>query len=166
MRKPATLLALLTTIGLILGWSIGTFFTGVSVAKVVASIPASPIVTNVTYNKEKHELTYEMLNPGGMPLTIVEESFIFTPGKNSKEKGYVLSNIPVKVVLAPGAVTKVVLKLKPGTEKLEIGDAVLATFTYVTPVTRDLYTIIHPFTMGEKTPKPNFSQKLKKEEGK
>ncbi|WP_457569603.1 hypothetical protein [Desulfurobacterium sp.] len=148
MRKPAGILALLTIIGLFLGWSIGTFFTGVTAAKVVASIPASPIVTEVSYNREKHQLTYSMLNPGGMPLTIIQESFVFTPGSKSKEKGYVVSNIPVRVTLPPGVVTKVVLKLKPGTEKLEIGDGVLATFTYVTPLSSDLYTVVHPFKMG------------------
>ncbi|WP_457568348.1 hypothetical protein [Desulfurobacterium sp.] len=148
MRKPAGILVLLTAIGLFLGWSIGTFFTGVTAAKVVASIPASPIVTEVSYNRSKHELTYSMLNPGGMPLSIVRESFVFTPGGKSKEKGYVVSDIPVKVTLPPGVVTKVVLKLKPGTEKLEVGDAVLATFTYVTPLSTDLYTVVHPFKMG------------------
>ncbi|WP_297447067.1 hypothetical protein [Desulfurobacterium sp.] len=148
MKKPAWIVVLLTAIGLLLGWSIGAFFTNVTVAKVVASIPASPIVTGVSYNRDKHQLTYSMLNPGGMPLTIIQESFVFTPGSKSKEKGYVVSNIPVKVTLPPGVVTKVILKLKPGTEKLEIGDGVLATFTYVTPLSNDLYTVIHPFKMG------------------
>lgn len=159
MRKPASLLILISFIMLFLGWIIGTFFTQRTVAKVVASIPASPIVVNAKYDKEKHAIYYSMLNPGGMPLTVVEESFVFTPGKNSKEKGYILSHIPVHVVLLPGAITQVELKLKAGTQKLQVGDAVLATFTYTHPLSKDIYTLVHPFTMGVK------STKAKKEEG-
>lgn len=148
MRKPATVLILVGIVMLLLGWAIGTFFTQRTVAKVVATIPGSPIVVDAKYDREKHSIFYSILNPGGMPLTIVEESFVFTPGKESKEKGYVVSHIPVHVVLAPGAITSVELKLKAGTQKLQLGDAVLATFTYVHPLSRDLYSVIHPFEMG------------------
>jgi len=150
MRRPAAVLILVGFVMLFLGWAIGTFFTERTVAKAIATIPGSPIVLNARYDKEKHAIFYSMLNPGGMPLTIVEESFVFTPGSKSKEKGYVVSHIPVHVVLPPGVVTQVELKLKAGTEKLQLGDAVLATFTYVHPLSKDLYSVIHPFTMGVK----------------
>ncbi|WP_457679802.1 hypothetical protein [Thermovibrio sp.] len=161
MKKPAALLILIGTIALLLGWAVGTFFTSRTVAKAIATIPGSPIVLNANYNKEKHAIFYSILNPGGTPLTVVEESFVFTPGSNSKEKGYVMSHIPVHVVLPPGVITKVELKLKPGTEKLKLGDAVLATFTYTHPLSTDLYTVIHPFKMGVKQ-----TQQKQKEGGK
>jgi len=148
MKRPSLIVFFAVIVSLVLGWTIGEFFTGRTVAKVIASIPGSPIVVDAKYDRSKHSIMYSILNPGGMPLTIVEESFVFTPGKNSKEKGYVVSHIPVHVTLPPGVVTTVELKLKPGTEKLEVGDAVLATFTYVQPLSRDLYTVVHPFTMG------------------
>ena len=148
MKRPANILILISIIALILGWGIGSFFTQRTVAKVVASIPASPIVVDARYNREKHSITYSILNPGGVPLTIVDESFVFTPGKNSKEQGYIVSHVPVHAVLPPGVVTRVELKLKTGTEKLQIGDAVLATFTYVHPLSPDLYTVAHPFKLG------------------
>jgi len=158
MRKPAAVLILVGFVMLFLGWAIGTFFTERTVAKAIATIPGSPIVLSAKYDKEKHAIFYSMLNPGGMPLTIVEESFVFTPGSESKEKGYVVSHLPVHVVLPPGVVTEVELKLKAGTEKLHIGDAVLATFTYVHPLSKDLYSVIHPFTMGVKEQKKEKTQ--------
>jgi len=147
MRKPGTLITLVTIIALTLGWVIGGFFTSTSVAKAIASIPASPIVVDAKYKKDQHTIEYSMLNPGGMPLTIVQESFVFTPGKETKEKSYIVSNVPVNVKLLPGVITKVELKLKPGTEKLQLGDVVLATFTYHHPLSEDLYTVVHSFTM-------------------
>ena len=148
MKRPAAIFILTTVIAIVLGWGIGSFFTQTTVSKVIASIPASPIVLDAKYNKEKHSITYSILNPGGTPLTIVDESFVFTPGKNSKEKAYIVSHVPIHAVLPPGVVTKVELKLKTGTEKLQIGDAVLATFTYIHPLSTDLYTVAHPFKMG------------------
>jgi len=148
MRKPASVFILVSIAMLLLGWGIGEFFAMRSVAKVVSAIPASPIVVDAKYNKDKHSITYSILNPGGTPLTIVDESFVFTPGSKSSQEGYIVSHVPVHVVLPPGVVTKVELKLKAGTEKLKIGDAVLATFTYVHPLSSDLYTVAHPFKMG------------------
>ncbi len=149
MKKPASILVGITILALVLGWVIGGFFTSTNVSKVLASIPASPIVVDAKYNKTNHTIEYSMLNPGGTTLTIVQESFVFQPGKESKEKSYIVSNIPVNVKLLPGIVTKVELKLKEGTEALHFGDVVLATFTYTHPLSPDLYTVVHPFTMGQ-----------------
>jgi len=90
MKRPALIVLLSTALALVLGWSIGGFFTGRNLAKIVASIPASPIVVDAKYDRESHSIAYSILNPGGTPITIVEESFVFTPGKESKEKGYVV----------------------------------------------------------------------------
>ncbi len=166
MRRPAVVVTLVGFAMLFLGWAIGTFFTERTVAKAIATIPGSPIVLSAKYDKTKHSIFYSILNPGGMPLTIVEESFVFTPGKESKEKGYVVSHLPVHVVLPPGVVTQVELKLKAGTEELHIGDAVLATFTYIHPLSKDLYSVIHPFTMGVKSSQKKEESKAGKEGGK
>ena len=151
MKKPGLVVLSVTIVAILLGWSIGAFFTERTVAKMVASIPASPIIVAAEYNKDKHAITYSILNPGGTELTVVQESFVFTPGKNSKEKGYIVSNLPVHVTLPPGVITAVELKLKEGTKKLQIGDAVLATFTYLHPLSSDLYTVVHPFKLGVET---------------
>ncbi len=153
MKRASVVLVVSIFVALVLGWTIGSFFTGRNVEKVIASIPGSPIVVNAVYNKEHHSIVYSILNPGGTPLTIVNESFVFTPGKETKEKGYIVSHVPVHVNLPPGTITAVELKLKEGTEKLKLGDAVLATFTYVHPLSPDLYTVAHPFKMGVKAEK-------------
>ncbi len=149
MKRPASILIVMTILALVLGWVIGGFFTSTSVSKVLASIPASPIVVDAKYNESNHTIEYSMLNPGGTSLTIIQESFVFQPGKETKEKSYIVSNIPVNVKLLPGVITKVELKLKAGTEALHFGDVVLATFTYTHPLSGDLYTVVHPFTMGQ-----------------
>jgi len=165
MRKPAAILMFIGFIMLLLGWAAGTFFTERRVTKVIAQTPGSPIILNANYNREKHSIFYSVLNPGGTPITIVEKSFVFTPGSESKEKRYVVSHIPVHVVLPPGVTTQVELKLKAGTEKLHIKDAILATFTYTHPLSKDLYSVIHPFTMGVKK-KNKKETKTAKEESK
>ena len=148
MKRPSLVVVVGVFVALVLGWTIGEFFTGRTVAKVVASIPASPIVVDAKYDKTKHAVIYSITNPGGVPITIVDESFVFTPGSKSKEKAYVVSHIPVKIEIPPRVTSSVELKLKSGTENLKVGDAVLATFTYVYPLSKDIYTVVHLFTMG------------------
>jgi hypothetical protein len=147
MKRPAYLLTFVAFIFLTLGWSIGSFFTQRSASKVLANLPASPIVLKAQYVKKKHAIDYSIFNPGGVPLTIIEESFVFTPGNHTTQKAYLVSDVPVKVVLPPQATTSVELKLKAGTKHLKLGDAVLATFTYIHPLSRDFYTVAHTFKM-------------------
>ncbi len=163
MKRPASVLILVGFVMLFLGWSIGSFFTQRTVAKTIASIPGSPIVMDAKYVEKKHTVSYSILNPGGMPLTIVEEAFVFTPGKESKEKSYVVSHIPTHTILPPGTVTQVELKLKEGTEKLRVGDIILATFSYIHPLSGDIYNVVHSFTMGTQEKK---TSKQKREESK
>ncbi len=153
MKNPAGILVLSVLLALFLGWGIGSFFTETSVSKAIATIPASPIVVEAKYRKAEHAIVYSIFNPGGMPETIVQEAFVFKPGKETKEKAYVVSNVPVHITLPPGETTEVVMKLKSGTEKLHLGDVILATFTYVHPLSADLYTVVHSFEMGVKNKK-------------
>ncbi len=161
MKNPAGVLVISILLAILLGWVIGSFFTETSISKAIANIPASPIVVEAKYNKDEHSIVYSIFNPGGMPETIVQEAFVFKPGKETKEKAYVVSNIPVHITLPPGETTEVIMKLKTGTEKLHLGDVVLATFTYVHPLSPDLYTVVHPFEMGSKQPQKASKQAQK-----
>ena len=134
--------------GIVVGAGSGSYLTYNNLMRKVGSIPASPIVMQAKYDREKHQINYSILNPGTLPLTIVEKSFVFRPGKETKEKAYVVADIPASITLPPGAVTMVSLKLKEETEKLKVGDVVVVTFTYTHPLSRDLYTVVHPFTYG------------------
>jgi len=152
--------------GLLVGGGVGSYFTSSKLLKQFQNIPGSPIVLSATYNKDKHLIAYAISNPGTVPITIVEKAFVFTPGKESKEKGYVLSNIPANITIPPLSVAVVELKLKEGTEKLKVGDLVVATFTYKHPLSNDLYTVVHPFTYGVKEKQKAEKKEEKKEEGK
>ena len=158
MKKPASIIIIVTTVALLLGWNIGSFFAERSMAKKIAAIPGSPIVVDAKYDRAKHSINYSILNPGGTEVTIIEESFVFTPGKKSKEKAYVVSKVPTEVTLVPGEVTTTELKLKENTEELKIGDVVLVTFTYMHPLSSDIYTVVHSFKFGENKRK-NSSKK-------
>ncbi len=160
MRNPALVFVVCVVMALFLGWATGSFFTETSVSKAIASIPGSPIVLEAKYDQENHAIVYSVFNPGGMPETIIQQAFVFKPGRETKEKGYVVSNIPVHITLPPGEISEVIMKLKTGTEKLHLGDVVLATFTYIHPLSTDLYTVVHSFEMGatEKKEKKASSQ--------
>ena len=160
MKRPSIVLIIVTIIAIFLGWTIGSFFTKTTVAKAISSIPASPIIVDAKYDKKIHTIKYYILNPGGTEITVIRQSFIFKPGKLSKEKEYIVSNIPANLKLPPGVITKLQLKLKKGTEKLKLGDIVLSTFSYVHPLSPDVYTVVHSFKMGEvKTKKKEVSKK-------
>ncbi|GAB6066467.1 hypothetical protein JCM9492_15620 [Aquifex pyrophilus] len=134
--------------GLLVGGGVGSYFTSNKLLKQFQNIPGSPIILNAVYDREKHLITYTVSNPGTTPLTIFEKAFVFKPGKESKEEGYVLSNIPANITIPPLSVLAVQLKLKEGTEKLKGGDLVIATFTYKHPLSEDLYNVVHSFEYG------------------
>ncbi len=161
MKSPALVVTVSVLLAIFLGWAIGSFFTETSVSKAIATIPASPIVLEAEYDKKTHSIIYSVFNPGGVEETIIQQAFIFKPGKETKEKGYVVSNIPVNISLPPGETTKVAMKLKSGTEELRLGDIILATFTYVHPLSPDLYTVAHPFEMGATKAPSGEAQKKK-----
>ncbi len=158
MRYLITVLVIALA-GMLVGGGAGSYLTYNRVMKAVGSIPASPIVVQAKYNKEKHRMDYSILNPGTVPLTVVEKSIVFTPGEKSKEKEYVLADIPTQVTLPPGAVTIVSFELKPETEKLQLGDVVVVTFVYKHPLSKDLYTVVHPFTYGDENNKAKEDKK-------
>ncbi len=145
------LLILLIAIGgLLIGGGAGSYLTYTNIMRSIASIPASPIILEAKYERENHRMVYSIHNPGTVPLEIIEKAIVFTPGEQTKEKGYVLANIPADIDLPPGTVTVVNVNLKPETEELQVGDVVVVTFTYRHPLSKDLYTVAHPFELKEK----------------
>ncbi len=147
-RGQAGIFILVCFLAILLGWAIGSFFTGRQFARSIAKLPGSPIVLNARFDKKSHSVIYSILNPGGTPLTIVEESLIFTPGKLSKQPAYIISSIPANQIIPPQKVVEVKVNLKAGTEDLKLGDVVLVTFTYTHPLSKDVYTVVHKFIMG------------------
>ncbi|WP_457600148.1 hypothetical protein [Hydrogenivirga sp.] len=152
MRYLLTVLTV-AILGLLVGGGSASYLTYSKVMRAVGSIPASPIVVQAEYDREKHQMHYSIMNPGTVPLTVVEKSIVFTPGSKSGEKEYVLADIPADVTLPPGTVTIVTFKLKPKSEKLKLGDVVVVTFAYKHPLSRDIYTVVHPFTYGKESTK-------------
>lgn len=147
--------------GLLVGGGVGSYLTSSKLLKQFQNIPGSPIVLSAQYDKEKHLVRYAISNPGTLPIKVIEKALVFTPGKESKEKGYILSNIPANIEIPPLSVAVVELKLKEGTQKLQPGDVVLATFTYTHPLSQDLYTVVHSFTHG--APKQEKKEEKKEE---
>ncbi len=146
MRKPLLTAIFVSLLGVIVGWGVGSFLTYRKTIRAISSVPASPIIIGAKYDKAKNELLYSVYNPGTLPIKVFQESVVFTPGSKSKEAAYVISNIPVSVTLAPMAVTQVELKLKSGAESLKIGDVVAGTLYYTHPLSKDIYSVAHPFT--------------------
>ncbi len=138
-------------LALILGWGIGGYITYNKTLDAVGKIPGSPIIIKSAYDKSSHSVIFSILNPGTLPLTVISESFVFKPGKETSEKRYEMKNIPAQVPLIPLGITTVSLKLKEGSQELKAGDIVMATIHYVHPLSDDVYTVSHKF---EYTGKP------------
>ena len=139
-------------LALLIGWGIGGYITYNNTIDKVGQIPASPIVVKSVYNKEAHAVIYSVYNPGTVPLTVTNQSFIFKPGKETTQKAYEVANIPVNIILPPLTTAIVRMNLKKGTEKLKQGDIILSTLHYVHPLSNDVYTVSHRF---EYTGKPS-----------
>ncbi len=142
MRKTL-FFTLIGLIGLLLGLGIGGFLTYNRTVAELGSIPASPIVVGTVYDRENHSIVYAVSNPGPVPLQLVDHTLVFTPGEESEEPAYVLTNVPLNLVLPPFTVTSVALDLKADTAQLQVGDAVATTLAYTHPLSTDLYSVYH-----------------------
>ena len=142
-------------IALMIGWGVGGYITYNKTIETVGKIPASPIIVKSYYDKEKHAVIFSFFNSGTLPLNVVSQSFVFKPGKESKEKSYQIENIPVNIPLIPLGITTVALKLKKGTEELKNGDVIMATIYYTHPLSKDVYSVAHRFEYGIKKNSPN-----------
>ncbi len=147
-QKRVWLLLFVALLGLFIGFGAGGYLTANRVATAMEQIPASPIVLDTTYDKEQNQLALSMFNPGPIPLRLESYTVTFTPGSETKEAAYVISEIPVQLTLPPFEVVTVSVNLKEHTEELAVGDLVTMSIFYTHPLSPDVYSIIHPYTQG------------------
>ncbi len=164
MKKPVGLILIIALAGLLVGGGAGNYLGFYRAMGLIGKLPASPIVLNAVYNEKHNSIVYSIYNPGTVPLEMVEGSFVFTPGKKSTQGEYILSHIPLGVTLKPSSVTLVEMRLKEGSQKLQLGDVVVGTLSYTHPFSPDVYAVIHPFTYEGKKAQKKVQQK--KGEGK
>jgi len=167
-------------IALLLGFAIGSFSaasrarTAVADAEALAAgIAPSPVVTSARYDKANGALVLRVFNPGLVPLRLIDQSLVFKPGAASKQEAYALAAVPLGVDLAPLSVVEVKLDLKPKSQKLEVGDVLAASISYVHPYSKDFYTLTHVFSVTkeaaagkeQKEPEQPQMNKPKQEKG-
>ncbi|WP_457637735.1 hypothetical protein [Oceanithermus sp.] len=147
-------------IALLLGFAIGSFSAmsraraAVTTAEALAAgIPPSPVVTSARYDKANDQLVLRVLNPGLVPVKLIDQSLVFKPGAASQQEAYALTAIPLGVEIAPLSEVEVELKLKPESKKLEVGDVVAASVSYTHPFSKDLYVLTHVFKVTEEAAK-------------
>ncbi len=148
MRRPLIPLVILMLLGLAVGWGSGSFLTRTRVLRVVENIPASPIVQHVDYDTSANALVFSVLNPGLMPLQMMTADFVFTPGRVTSEKGYVVRSLPIQTELPPQTVTAVIVPMREGAQLLMEGDVVMVTLMYTHPLADAVYTVAAVYTAG------------------
>lgn len=161
MMKPragntTSVLVWTLVLALALGFAVGSFSAAsraraaVKAAEDLASgIAPAPVVTAARYDKEEGALVLRVLNPGLVPVQIVDQSLAFKPGEQSKQSAYVLAALPLNVEVAPLSELEVQLKLKPGSQDLAVGDVLAATVTFTHPFSQDLYALTHVFEVSK-----------------
>jgi hypothetical protein len=147
-----TVLVTTLAVALILGFAAGSFSAGsraraaVEAARTLAEgIPPSPVVTAARYDKENRSLVLRVLNPGLVPLRLVDQSLVFQPGAASQQAAYALAALPLGVEVPALSELEVRLNLKPESEALAVGDVLAATVSYTHPFSKDLYALTHVF---------------------
>ncbi len=150
MKNVVGSIVLTAIVAVIVGLGAGIYIEASRARAALEAVPASPIVVSANYIKEKNEVVFELFNPGVQPLTLVDQTVVFTPGKESKEKAYALAAVPLGVALPGGTSVKVHLALKADSEKLKPGDVVAGTITYTHPLAAgDVYSVTHLFKLEE-----------------
>jgi hypothetical protein len=150
-HKRVWLLLFIALLGLALGFAAGGYLTANRVASAVEQIPASPLVFDTVYHREQNQMTLSIANPGPLPLRLESYTITFTPGAQTEQAAYVVSNIPMDVTIPPFETAIVSFNLKEHTADLEVGDLVTISILYSHPLSPDLYSVIHPYT-HEQTP--------------
>jgi len=162
-KKRVWIILLIALLGLFIGFSAGGYLTNNRVIRAMEQIPASPIILDTEYDKDQNQLALSILNPGPLPLQLQSYSITFTPGTETEETAYVISNIPMDVTIAPFEMVVVLVNLKEHTQNLQVGDLVTTSVFYTHPLSPDIYTVIHPYTyqqsptesQSEPTPTPS-----------
>ncbi len=152
MRNIAGSLVVSLVVALLVGLGAGAFLQASRTRGALTAVPPSPVVVGAQYEKKKQAVVLELYNPGFVPLHLVDQTVVFTPGPKSKEKGYALAAVPLNLTLPPRSSVRVTLSLKPGSQELQPGDVVAGTVSYSHPFSPDLYAVTHPFKLGEGKP--------------
>ncbi|WP_457628592.1 hypothetical protein [Oceanithermus sp.] len=147
-------------IALALGFALGSYSAAsraraaIATAEALAAgIPPSPVVTSARYDKANDALVLKILNPGLVPVQLIDQSLVFKPGAASEQEAYALAAIPLGVEVPPLAELEVQIKLKPESKKLAAGDVLAASVTYAHPYSNDLYMLTHVFKVTEESAK-------------
>ena len=149
MRNIAGSLVIALLVALLVGIGSGVFIQASRSRAALAAVPPSPVVLSATYQPEKKQVVFEVYNPGFLPLLLVDQSVVFTPGPESKEKAYALAAVPLNLTLPAQGTVRVTLALKPESEELKAGDVVAGTIAYTHPLSPDVYAVTHLFKYGE-----------------
>ncbi len=137
-------------LGLVVGFGAGGYIVHNRVLRTVENIPASPIIAGVEYNRNDNQLVFSVLNPGPTPLQLIDYSITFAPGKETEQKSYYISHVPLGVTVRPFEVAVAVIKLKEGATPLKVGDVVTTSLFYTHPLSQDIYSVIHPYVYESK----------------
>ncbi len=146
MSRRLWLTLLVAILGLAVGFGAGGYIVHNRVLRTVENIPASPIIVGTEYRSQDNELVFSVLNPGPTPLQLVDYSVTFAPGKETEQKSYYISHVPLGVTIQPFTAAVAVVKLKEGAKPLAVGDVVTTSLFYTHPLSQDLYSVIHPYT--------------------
>jgi len=165
--NAASVLVWTLVLALLLGFAVGSFSAASraraavkAAEELAAGIPPSPVVTAARYDKANRSLVLRVLNPGLVPLQLVNQSLVFKPGAQSEEAAYALAALPLGLEVGPLSELEVRLKLKPESRELAAGDVLAATVTYTHPFSKDLYALTHVFEVtkaaakGQEVPEP------------
>jgi len=147
-------------LALALGFAVGSYSAAsraraaIATAEALAAgIPPSPVVTAARYDKANSALVLRILNPGLVPVQLIDQSLVFKPGAASAQEAYALTALPLGVEIAPLSELEVQIKLKPESEDLAVGDVLAASVSYTHPYSGDLYVLTHVFKVNEEAAK-------------
>ncbi|HFB39290.1 MAG TPA: hypothetical protein ENJ76_02590, partial [Oceanithermus sp.] len=118
MRNIAGSLVISLVLALLVGLGAGAYIQASRSQAALVAVPPSPVVLSATYKPDKKQVVLEVHNPGYLPLLLVDQSVVFTPGPESKEKAYALAAVPLNLTLPAGQTARVTLALKPESEAL------------------------------------------------
>ena len=160
MKRPYALIFLMTFLGVIAGWGVGSYLGNAGLKATIAAMPAAPVVIKSGYDQKTHTLSLTFSNPGGQPISILGKGIAFKPKSGD---GYDMAYVAFKqpLVVPPFSVETMQVQLKADTPLLKDGDVVATTIRYAYPLLPDIYDMTHLFVHGQPLKKPAGQQSAK-----
>ena len=160
MKKETLLLVLapfvMVFVGLFAGFYFGIYKTSVAVTGCEiekALIAPSPIVTYSSYNEKKHELSLTVVNPGSMPILLLNKTLVLKPVDVKKQPLLLATSLPLGVSIPAYGKVDLDLQLGQAASWFVVGDVLETTLTYSLPVSKDVYAVVHRFQKSNQTNK-------------